>query len=129
MALSDHRQRSEEQRRKIAEEKMRRAKTAVSDIFESDTFKAQVAALPDTPDLVERVAASVVSTVLDPVNDYIDTLTAKGYSDPVIRRITRNIATAFNLCPEDTLYDDRLKFVAEWFTANPWAYESIDNYS
>ena len=129
MALSEHRQRSEEQRRRITEEKMRRAKTAVGDIFESDTFKAQVAALPDTPELVDQVAATVVNTILDPVNDYIDTLTAKGKSDPVIRRITRNIATTFDLCADDVVYEEKLKIVATWFAENPWAYESIDSYN
>ena len=129
MALSAHRQRSEEQRKRITEEKLRRAKSAVEEIFESDTFKAQVAALPDTPQLVERVAASVVHTIVDPVNDYIDTLTAKGITDPGIRKITRNIANTFNLCDDDTLYEEKLKIVAAWFAENPWVYESIDNYN
>lgn len=129
MSLSEHRAKSEEQRNRILEEKMRRAKSVANNVLESDTFKAQLAAVPESPEIFDKVITHVVQEVFDPVNDYIDTLSARGYSDPVIRRITRNLAMAFKLTEDDVLYEEKVKAVAEWAAENPWVYDSLDNYS
>lgn len=129
MALSEHRAKSEEQRKRILDEKMRRARAVTNDVLNSDTFKVQLAGIPDTPEVFDHVVKNVVEAVVNPVNDYIDTLTARGYTDAAIRKITRNLATTFSLFPDDGLHEDRIKVVAEWISENPWAYESLGNYN
>ena len=129
MALSDRRARSAENRAAILERKMERAKNVTNEILNSDTFKAQLMGVPEAPAILDKVVTGVVQAVADPVNDYIDTLTARGFNDPVQRRITRNLATAFGLASEDSTHEERVKAVANWIVENPWAYDSLDNYN
>lgn len=129
MALSDMRRRSEEQRKALLEEKMKRARQVTDEVLASDTFRVQLESRPNiVPEMVDAVVGNVVTSLVDPVNNFLDTCKSKGLRDAAVRKIVRNIAMAFQLTEEGSSYETNLKAVAEWIEQNPYVYESLDSY-
>lgn len=130
MSLSDRYKKASEQ---IANERQRlaieRAKSSVKRLMESEQFKLSALALPESKMAVDAIIHSTVSSALDSVNEFVDTLRAKGFRPAEIRKVVHDSYVLWHLGPYTegvTLYEDMLKPVADHVRTHQEIYNTLD---
>lgn len=133
MALSDRWKKSSAQ---IAQERERlateRAQEAVDKWKNSEQFRLSALATPEGAMAVDAVVKVAVSTVLDPVGSYQDTLRAKGFRPAEIRQITHRMYLAHCVKFDEEVDESKLLFdnmvgpVADYMIQHQELYNSLN---
>lgn len=131
MGLMDMRKRSQITKQ-IQEQRNARIKSAIDDVVNSSSFQLTAAnhvGNDASEDAISKFANEVVDKVshkaTDPVLEFMDMCKARKMKESRIEKAVDIINTTFGLVPEESVYDDKLRAVAEYIQANPQLYEDI----
>lgn len=134
MALRDkYKRKAQETLTSMEKLKVERARSAVSEILQSDQFKLSALALPEERMNVDAIVKTTISAVYDPEAQFIDTLKNKGYRPAEIRNQVHRLWSCYinvgaNAIDDDSNvpYDKMLNEVAIWMVSHQEVYNSLD---
>lgn len=130
--LSELRSRSKATRESLQMQKASRIKEQVLKTVTSGSFDLSVLdalgsrAADDKVihDFAEQIAMNVTDTIMNPVNDFLDTCKARGLSDERVSRTVERLNEVFGLT-KSNVYSDKLEAVALYMESNRQLYDDV----
>lgn len=129
--LSDLRSRSEATKQALQQQKVDRIRSTVTDVVNSSAFTLSAlnnlsnnGSEESMKQFAEIVATHVADSILNPVNDFIDTCKSRGMSDYRIEKAVKVINEVFKLTESEN-YIEIQEAVALYLARNPTLYEEI----
>ena len=115
MSLSDRRKKVQQEREQLTQLKVERARAA-----------AESAAMA-----VDALVQNVVTACTDPIGEYMDTLSAKGFRTGEIRALTHQLYDTYCIgighkSDPDMLFEDMVGPVANFMLAHQELYNTLD---
>lgn len=114
-------------REDITKRKIEAATTVAKEILSSDSFNNSVLQLPDAKMDIERLLNQTFTQVVNPVNDFIDVLTNKGYKPADIRKAVNKLYSyVVGDSTKEASYEEKLQLVADTVAEKQELYVFID---
>lgn len=131
MSLSDRRKKVQQEREQLTQLKVERARAAAESVVKSDQFKLSALAMPDAAMAVDALVQNVVTACTDPIGEYMDTLSAKGFRTGEIRALTHQLYDTYCIgighkSDPDMLFEDMVGPVANFMLAHQELYNTLD---
>lgn len=130
MSLGSKFEKIDAQIQSIQKLKIERAQRAATQILHSDQFSMSILASPDAKIAVDAIVNNVARAVSNPVDDYLDTISMKGFNKPETRELTHRLYILYcqqmgGSSHENLTYEEMLEPVARYCYAHQEVYSSI----
>ncbi len=131
MSLSARRKQAEQERERLQQIKIDRAKRSADAIIASDQFKMSAIATPEAKLCLNGLLEGIMGESVKPENDFVDVLHAKGFRNAEIRKLVFKLYNTYcvgidsDVTKNDVLYEDMLPKVAEYVMSHQELYNTF----